>query len=63
MLFAFGIVLILFLQGGYFFFVKHSFSFRCANVNFTTDEYGMMELKVVYWYFLLKVLDLVDSVI
>lgn len=50
-------------QGMYFFFVKHKFNWKCQNINFSTDEYGMLELNLVYAYFLLKVLDLADTVI
>lgn len=49
-------------QGGYTYFWKNSFDFRCQNVNRLPTELGMIELKLSYSYFLLKVLDLVDTV-
>lgn len=51
------------LQGLHFFFIKHKFNWACQEVNYGTDVYGMIELKLVYFYFLLKVMDLFDTVV
>lgn len=46
---------------GYFFFIKHNYSFRCQPVYFDNGERGRMELILCYCYFLLKILDLFDT--
>jgi hypothetical protein len=56
-------VVVILPQGGYFFFYKHHFDFKCQIVDFSTSERGVTELKLSYFYFLLKVLDLIDTVI
>lgn len=43
--------------------MKYKFDFKCQSVNYNSDEHGMMEVKLTYAYFLLKVLDLFDTVI
>lgn len=50
-------------QGGYFFFYQHGFDFKCQECDYSPNERGLMELKLTYFYFLLKVLDLLDTVI
>lgn len=52
----------LFLQAAYYFLLKHKFNWSCQVINYSRDEYGMMEIRNVYWFFLLKVLDLFDTV-
>lgn len=50
------------LQGLYYFFFKNKFNWSCQSINYSRDDYGMMEVRNVYWFFLLKVLDLLDTV-
>jgi len=42
-------------------FLLYEFDFKCQGVNFNSDERGMTELRLSYCYFLLKALDLLDS--
>lgn len=53
----------IYFKGTHFFFIANRFDFRCQDVNFSSDEYGIMETRFTYLYFLLKVLDLFDTVI
>lgn len=36
---------------------------RCALVDYTQSEFGLFQVKMVYFYFITKILDLLDTVI
>lgn len=42
--------------------ITQKFNFECQPINYTATKQGMMELKLFYCYFLLKILDLLDTV-
>ena len=48
-------------QGAHYVFIKHDFNFKCEPINFDANERGITMLNLVYLYFLMKVLDLLDT--
>jgi hypothetical protein len=44
------------------FFIKNEFNYSCQNVNYDTSEHGIAGVHVAYAYFMLKLLDLIDTV-
>jgi len=53
--------LILCVYGTYNQTIAQTYNFGCQPVNYSSNFQGLMELKLVYFYFLLKVLDLFDT--
>lgn len=49
-------------QGIYHQFFAQRYNFACQPVNYSSNHQGMTELKLGYFYLLLKILDLLDTV-
>lgn len=46
----------------YFSVVKGNYNFSCQLVNYSDKNYGILELRCVYCYFILKIIDFMDTV-
>lgn len=42
--------------------LKGKYNFSCQLVNWSDQDYGILELKCVYCYFILKIIDFMDTV-
>lgn len=43
-------------------FLKGNYSITCQLVNYSDTRYGLLELRCVYCYYILKLLDFMDTV-